>query len=91
MGLDFLKQEKIVHMDIQPKNIIVGKGLIFKISNFEKAYYPSVSYDVMSNYWTYIGLSFPYGPPEFFDFMPIFTAKSDMFSFGMTLMEIFYG
>jgi serine/threonine protein kinase len=50
MGLDFLKQEKIVHMDIQPKNIIVGKGLIFKISNFEKAYYPSVSYDVMSNY-----------------------------------------
>lgn len=33
-GLRFLKKQRIVHMDLTPRNILVGPGLLTKIIDF---------------------------------------------------------
>jgi serine/threonine protein kinase len=40
LGLLFLKRRQIIHLDIKPDNILIGKGLIAKLSDFGEAYHP---------------------------------------------------
>ena len=40
-GLRFLKDYKIVHLDLKPTNIMVGKKLDLKFIDFAESYHPS--------------------------------------------------
>jgi serine/threonine protein kinase len=33
-GLRFIRNNKIAHMDIKPQNIIIGKSLLLRVSDF---------------------------------------------------------
>jgi protein-serine/threonine kinase len=33
-GLRFLRDNNIVHMDIKPQNVLVGKGLLLRLTDF---------------------------------------------------------
>jgi serine/threonine protein kinase len=33
-GLRFLRDNNIVHMDMKPQNVLVGKGLLLRLTNF---------------------------------------------------------
>jgi serine/threonine protein kinase len=33
-GLRFLRDNKIVHMDMKPQNVLVGKGLLLRLTDF---------------------------------------------------------
>lgn len=57
-GLRFLNSNKIVHMDLAPKNILVSAGLLTKIIDFGEAYCDAVC---IKNYQP--GFTIPYGPP----------------------------
>jgi serine/threonine protein kinase len=36
--LRFLRDNNIVHMDVRPENLIVGKGLLLRLNNFGLSY-----------------------------------------------------
>jgi serine/threonine protein kinase len=40
-GLRYLKKYKIVHLDLKPNNIVVGKNLAIKIIDFGESYHSS--------------------------------------------------
>jgi serine/threonine protein kinase len=39
-GLRFLKDNNIVHMNIQPQNVLVGKELFLRLTDFGESYHP---------------------------------------------------
>jgi serine/threonine protein kinase len=57
-GLRFLKNQRIVHMDLTPKNILIGSGLFTKIIDFGEAYCDKIN---TRSYKP--GFTNPYGPP----------------------------
>ncbi|KAG1363887.1 G-type lectin S-receptor-like serine/threonine-protein kinase LECRK2 [Cocos nucifera] len=86
-GLLYLHEEcgtQIIHCDIQPRNILLDDDFVAKISNFEsgkllRADQTRVDMAVRGT----VG----YIAPEWFKNMGI-TAKADVYSFGVTLLEI---
>ena len=57
-GLRFLRNHRIVHMDLTPKNVLVTWGLITKIIDFGEAYCDRIC---KKDYQP--GFTNPYGPP----------------------------
>ena len=41
-GLRFLKDCKIVHLDLKPSNIMIGKKLDLKFIDFDSSYHPTL-------------------------------------------------
>jgi len=61
-GLQTLKSNAIVHMDLKPSNVIVGKRMITKLIDFGESYNREVC---EKNYKP--AFSNPYGSPEIID------------------------
>ncbi|XP_040381135.1 G-type lectin S-receptor-like serine/threonine-protein kinase At2g19130 [Oryza brachyantha] len=89
-GLLYLHQgcrDRIIHCDIKPENILLDEALVAKVADFGLA--KLVGRD-FSRVLTTVRGTIGYLAPEWISGVPI-TAKADVYSFGMVLLEIVSG
>ena len=88
-AMAFLEEKDIVHRELKAANVLVSEGADCKLSGFHctltiaKAREPFIAkeYAMVSNpRWT---------APEVYTADPQYTSKSDVWSFGMVLVELF--
>uniref|UniRef100_A0A0C9RSN7 Receptor-like serine/threonine-protein kinase n=1 Tax=Wollemia nobilis TaxID=56998 RepID=A0A0C9RSN7_9CONI len=86
-GIAFLHQKCIVHCDIKPENILLDANFCPKVAGFGLAKVAGRNFrpDLTS-----IRGTRGYLAPEWMSGLPI-TAKADVYSFGMTLLELIAG
>jgi len=85
-GIRSLWQNKVVHMDLKPANIIISSASDLKLIDFGESYHPELCSKI--NYKP--GYTLPYSCPEIKQNMKSFTEKSDIFSLGIIMHEILY-
>ncbi|XP_053202197.1 tyrosine-protein kinase JAK2-like [Panonychus citri] len=87
-GMEYLEKMRIVHRDLAARNILMSSTDTVKISDFGLAQSLGPGEDV---YFvrTPRYLPFKWYAPESIRNDPIFTHKSDVWSFGVTLWELF--
>ncbi|TVU08584.1 hypothetical protein EJB05_41993, partial [Eragrostis curvula] len=89
-GLLYLHEgcrDRIIHCDIKPENILLDEDLVPKVADFGMA--KLVGRD-FSRVLTTVRGTIGYLAPEWISGVPI-TAKADVYSYGMVLMEIISG
>ncbi|KAF0913993.1 hypothetical protein E2562_026376 [Oryza meyeriana var. granulata] len=89
-GLTYLHeqcQERIVHCDVKPEKILLDEGFRPKVADFGMA--KLIGRDFSRALTTTRG-TLGYLAPEWFLGMPV-TPKADVFSYGMTLLELISG
>eukprot|EP01018_Ginkgo_biloba_P011673 Gb_40119 [translate_table: standard] len=86
-GIAYLHDKCIVHCDIKPENILLDANFSPKVAGFGVA---KISGREDSRALTSIRGTRGYLAPEWMSGLPI-TAKADVYSFGMTLLEIIAG
>ena len=87
-ALAYAHQQRIVHRDISPENIIVGSGGVVKLTNF------ALAKGTGSPKLTQVGLAIgnlKYISPEQIKGMGEVDARSDLYSLGMLLYEMLCG
>ena len=86
-GLDYVHSNKILHRDIKPENILVNEKIEVKLTDFGLA---QISNDQMiTQKFSVVGTP-AYMSPEQINGLPL-TVKSDLFSLGITIFEIYSG
>lgn len=89
-GLDHIHKNGIIHLDIKPENILIGGNQVCKIGDFGKAIrIPSGKDDIFAlDDDDGVEGDSRYMAPELLASSENVSTKSDMFSFGLTLLEI---
>lgn len=90
-GLAYLHEDSrlcILHLDIKPQNILLDENFKAKVSDFGMA--KCMDRDIESRVVTQARGTLGYMAPEWFYELGI-TSKSDVFSYGMVLLEIISG
>ncbi|KRX08636.1 Protein kinase-like domain [Pseudocohnilembus persalinus] len=87
-GIKFLKDNSISHLDLKPANILIGKQLNAKISDFGESYHPKVCGRDFNP-----GRTVPYVPPEILQKqqnLQLYHDRIDVFSFGVIMSEVLF-
>jgi len=86
-GLHCLHQNRIVHLDLKPTNILLDGDMVPKIADFglSRCFNEQQSQAITSKLFGSVG----YFPPEFCN--GLITFKSDIFSLGVIIIEILTG
>jgi serine/threonine-protein kinase len=87
-ALAYAHQQRIVHRDISPENVIVGSGGVVKLTNF------ALAKGTSSPKLTQVGMAMgnlKYISPEQIKGMGDVDARSDLYSLGMLLYEMLCG
>ncbi|XP_030047218.1 tyrosine-protein kinase Tec isoform X2 [Microcaecilia unicolor] len=84
-GMDYLEQNSFIHRDLAARNCLVSESGVVKISDFGMA-----RYVLDDQYTSSSGAKFPvkWSPPEVYNYSK-FSSKSDVWSFGVLMWEVF--
>ncbi|XP_041121865.1 tyrosine-protein kinase Tec-like isoform X1 [Polyodon spathula] len=84
-GMQCLEQNGFIHRDLAARNCLVNDSLVVKVSDFGMT-----RYVLDDQYTSSSGAKFPvkWSPPEVFNFCK-YSSKSDVWSFGVLMWEVF--
>ncbi|KAB0343601.1 hypothetical protein FD754_020527 [Muntiacus muntjak] len=84
-GMEYLERNSFIHRDLAARNCLVNEAGIVKVSDFGMA-----RYVLDDQYTSSSGAKFPvkWCPPEVFNYSR-FSSKSDVWSFGVLMWEVF--
>ncbi|TDG99418.1 hypothetical protein EPR50_G00194200 [Perca flavescens] len=84
-GMEHLEANGFIHRDLAARNCLVNDNLVVKVSDFGMA-----RYVLDDQYTSSSGAKFPvkWSPPEVFNFCR-YSSKSDVWSFGVLMWEVF--
>ncbi|XP_062301259.1 tyrosine-protein kinase Tec isoform X2 [Scomber scombrus] len=84
-GMEHLESNGFIHRDLAARNCLVNDALVVKVSDFGMA-----RYVLDDQYTSSSGAKFPvkWSPPEVFNFCK-YSSKSDVWSFGVLMWEVF--
>ncbi len=89
MGLKFLKDNNIYHIDLKPGNVLITRNYVAKITDFGESF--CNDRDLMNEQEVkdfHPGRTLPYTGPELENKQ--YTEKLDIFSFGMMMSEYIF-
>ncbi|KAF9969652.1 hypothetical protein BGZ73_007924, partial [Actinomortierella ambigua] len=84
-GLEYLHNNKVFHRDLRSDNVLLTESMVVKLCGFGSASTKSASTRLLTNSdddtvrWM---------APELFIGTPLFSAKSDVFAFGMVMWQM---
>ncbi|XP_037480218.1 G-type lectin S-receptor-like serine/threonine-protein kinase At4g11900 [Triticum dicoccoides] len=88
VGLQYLHDSLIVHMDLKPANILLDNSMVPKIADFglSRCFGENQSWDITKNILGTVG----YWAPEFSG-SGVITCSADLYSLGVIILEILTG
>lgn len=84
-GVLLLHKSGIVHLDLKPANLIVGKKFLVKVCDFGESFL--LGQPIKTHKF---GLSFPFAAPEAYAHPKIITEKYDVYSLGVTIFRCLF-
>ena len=83
-ALEACSENKIVHRDVKPANILKGKNGIYKLSDF------GIARNITANMSSHAG-TIEFEAPEVYLRKPYYDARADIYSLGVTLYYLLNG
>lgn len=85
LGLMFLHQKGIYHLDFKPQNMLISSGLLLRVNDLGEAYHPDVCGPSYQPSFTPA-----YSSPEAYHQTGKLSDRSDVYSLGVTIYEVLF-